>query len=49
MFTYGLQYSDKTSLSSGVVFGLVEDTHLKGNEYNNLNTFFCKPTLAATT
>lgn len=38
---YGLQYSDKTSLSSGVVFGLKEDTKLKGNEFANLTSFFC--------
>ncbi|TXT12814.1 hypothetical protein VHUM_01215 [Vanrija humicola] len=37
---YGLQYSDKTSLSSGVVFGLVQDTHLVGNQYANLTSFF---------
>lgn len=37
---YGLQYSDKTSLSSGVVFGLVKDTHLVGNQYANLTSFF---------
>ncbi|BEI92625.1 uncharacterized protein CcaverHIS019_0502530 [Cutaneotrichosporon cavernicola] len=31
---------DKTSLSSGVIFGLKEDTHLTSQEYNNLNSFF---------
>lgn len=67
MIIFGLNYSDKTSLSSGVVFvsllpallvmnclirsimndsantqGLKEDTHLKPQEYNNLNSFFCE-------
>lgn len=40
MITYGLQYSDKTSLASGVIFGLKEDTHLTAQQYNNLNSFF---------
>ncbi|KAL7425033.1 hypothetical protein Q5752_000721 [Cryptotrichosporon argae] len=40
MITYGLQYSDKGSLSSGVVFGLKTDTHLVGNQYANLSSFF---------
>lgn len=35
-----LQYIDKTSLSSGIIFGLKEDTHLKNNEYANLTAFF---------
>ncbi|KAJ7498900.1 CNF01220-like protein [Mycena latifolia] len=38
--TYGLQYSDKTSLSSGVVFGLRADTHLVGQQYAWLSTIF---------
>ncbi|KAK7061739.1 CNF01220-like protein [Favolaschia claudopus] len=38
--TYGLQYSDKTSLSSGVVFGLRTDTHLIGQQYAWLSTLF---------
>ncbi|KAJ6485043.1 CNF01220-like protein [Mycena vitilis] len=38
--TYGLQYSDKTSLSSGVVFGLRTDTHLVGQQYAWLSTLF---------
>lgn len=41
MVVYGLQYSDKTSLSSGVVFGLKEDTNLVGNQFANLTSFFC--------
>lgn len=40
MILYGLQYSDKTSLSSGVIFGLKEDTKLTTQQYNNLNSFF---------
>lgn len=32
----------QTSLSWGVVFGLREDTHLHGLEYQNLSSFFCK-------
>lgn len=40
MITYGLQYSDKTSLASGVIFGLKEDTNLTSQQYNNLNSFF---------
>ncbi|CAK9781993.1 hypothetical protein CC85DRAFT_288406 [Cutaneotrichosporon oleaginosum] len=40
MIAYGLQYSDKTSLSSGVIFGLKEDTRLTTQQYNNLNSFF---------
>ncbi|KAJ7047347.1 major facilitator superfamily domain-containing protein [Mycena alexandri] len=38
--TYGLQYSDKTSLSSGVVFGLRADAHLVGQQYAWLSTLF---------
>ncbi|ORY31768.1 CNF01220-like protein [Naematelia encephala] len=40
MLTYGLQYSDKVSLSSGVVFGLKTDTHLVGQEYGLLTVWF---------
>ncbi|BEI81330.1 hypothetical protein CcaverHIS002_0204900 [Cutaneotrichosporon cavernicola] len=40
MILYGLQYSDKTSLSSGVVFGLKEDTGLTTQEFANLTSFF---------
>ncbi|KAJ7068297.1 major facilitator superfamily domain-containing protein [Mycena amicta] len=38
--TYGLQASDKTSLSYGVNFGLVTDTHLVGQQYAWLGTLF---------
>lgn len=44
---YGLQFSDKTSLSAGVVFGLREDTGLVGKQYNNLTTFFCESLLSS--
>lgn len=40
MILYGLQYSDKTSLSSGVVFGLKDDTGLTTQEFANLTSFF---------
>jgi hypothetical protein len=40
MIMYGLQYSDKVALSQGVVFNLREDTHLVGNQYADLTTFF---------
>jgi hypothetical protein len=42
MITYGMQFADKQSLASGVLFGLRQDTKLVGNEYANLTTFFCK-------
>jgi ACS family allantoate permease-like MFS transporter len=35
-------YSDKVSLSSGVVFGLKTDTHLVGNQYAMLTVYFCE-------
>lgn len=37
---YGLQYADKVSLASGVLFGLKTDTHLKGQEYSWLTTIY---------
>ncbi|BEJ15965.1 hypothetical protein CspHIS471_0505700 [Cutaneotrichosporon sp. HIS471] len=40
MLLYGLQYSDKTSLSSGAVFGLLKDTHLDKAQFANLSTIF---------
>ncbi|CAH0057989.1 unnamed protein product [Clonostachys solani] len=40
MFTYGVQYSDKISLSSSVAFDLIEDTHLVGNDFAWLSTGF---------
>ncbi len=40
MILYGLQYSDKTSLSSGMVFGLSEDTGINRAQFANLSTWF---------
>ncbi|GMK54676.1 hypothetical protein CspeluHIS016_0112620 [Cutaneotrichosporon spelunceum] len=40
MVIYGLQFADKTSLAAGVIFGLREDTHLVGNHYADLTTYF---------
>ena len=37
---YGLQYADKVSLASGVLFGLKTDTKLKGQEYSWLTTIY---------
>ncbi|GAC96617.1 allantoate transporter [Pseudozyma hubeiensis SY62] len=37
---YGLQYADKVSLATGVLFGLKQDTHLKGQEYSWLTTIY---------
>lgn len=38
---YGIYYAGESVLSQGVPFGLAEDTKLKGNEYGNLQTFYC--------
>ncbi|OAA55881.1 Major facilitator superfamily domain, general substrate transporter [Niveomyces insectorum RCEF 264] len=40
MVTYGLQYSDKITLSSAVAFDLKQDTHLVGNDFAWLSTGF---------
>ncbi|KAI6088450.1 MFS general substrate transporter [Hypoxylon rubiginosum] len=40
MITYGIQYSDKITLSSSVAFDLRQDTHLVGNEFAWLSTGF---------
>ncbi|WVQ66637.1 uncharacterized protein L199_004822 [Kwoniella botswanensis] len=40
MLVYGLQYADKVSLSSGVVFGLKPDTGLTTSEYSLLTVWF---------
>ncbi|EIN14733.1 MFS general substrate transporter [Punctularia strigosozonata HHB-11173 SS5] len=37
---YGIQQTDKTSLGTQALFGLREDTHLKGQEYQWLTTIF---------
>jgi len=42
MIIYGLQFSDKSSLANGVVFGLREDTKLVGNQYADLTIYFCE-------
>ncbi|TXT04784.1 hypothetical protein VHUM_04052 [Vanrija humicola] len=40
MLLYGIQYSDKTSLSAGVIFGLRDDTHMTLAQYSTLTAFF---------
>ncbi|WVQ82812.1 hypothetical protein IAT38_004944 [Cryptococcus sp. DSM 104549] len=40
MLCYGLQFADKISLSSGVVFGLKTDTHLTTEQYPMLTVYF---------
>ncbi|KAK8846891.1 hypothetical protein IAR55_005981 [Kwoniella newhampshirensis] len=40
LITYGFQYADKISLSSGVAFDLRKDTHLVGNDFAWLSTGF---------
>ncbi|KAL7915571.1 MFS general substrate transporter [Trichoderma velutinum] len=47
MLTYGLQYSDKITLSSSVAFDLRQNTHLVGNDYAWLSTGFYLAYLAA--
>lgn len=37
---YGLQFADKVSLSAGVLFGLVKDTHLKSQDFAWLSTIY---------
>ncbi|KKY14753.1 putative major facilitator superfamily transporter [Phaeomoniella chlamydospora] len=39
-FCYGIQQTDKTSLGTQALFGLREDTNLKGQEYQWLTTIF---------
>lgn len=39
-FCYGIQQTDKTSLGTQAIFGLREDTHLKGQQYSWLTTIF---------
>ncbi|KAI3392838.1 hypothetical protein diail_5152 [Diaporthe ilicicola] len=38
--TYGLNFMDKTILSSAAVFGLKEDTHLQGQDYSWVSSVF---------
>ncbi|WWC95248.1 hypothetical protein V866_002107 [Kwoniella sp. B9012] len=40
MLVYGLQFSDKVSLSSGVIFGLLPDTGMNQSQYSLLTVFF---------
>lgn len=37
---YFLQFLDKTTLSYTAVMGIRTDTHLKGQDYSNLSSFF---------
>lgn len=39
---HGIQMVDKTSIAMQSVFGLREDTGLKGQQYAWLMTIFCK-------
>lgn len=38
---YGIQQTDKTALGTQAIFGLRQDTGLKGQEYSWLTTIFC--------
>ena len=40
MAIYGMQWADKLSLTNGVLFGLREDTRLRGQQYPWLTTIF---------
>ncbi|KAJ7928856.1 MFS general substrate transporter [Mycena leptocephala] len=39
-FVYGIQQVDKTGLGTQATFGIITDTHMKGNEYAWLTTIF---------
>ncbi|KAK8152485.1 major facilitator superfamily domain-containing protein [Phyllosticta citrichinensis] len=39
-FSYGIQQTDKTAVSTQALFGLREDTHLVGQQYSWLTTIF---------
>ncbi|KAJ7928853.1 MFS general substrate transporter [Mycena leptocephala] len=39
-FAYGIQQVDKTGLSTQATFGIITDTHMKGNNYAWLTTIF---------
>ena len=39
-FCYGVQQTDKTSLGTQAIFGLIDDTHLVGQQYSWLTTIF---------
>ena len=40
LFTYMLNFMDKSILANAAVFGLVKDTHLVGNEYSWVSSVF---------
>lgn len=48
MFTNGMCFADKQSLTSSAIFGLIPDTGLVGNQYANLGTFMCTTNRATT-
>ncbi|KAK4048372.1 hypothetical protein OIO90_005842 [Microbotryomycetes sp. JL221] len=39
-FSYGIQFIDRTSLSSSAIFGLIEDNNLVGRQFSWLTTIF---------
>lgn len=39
-FCYGIQQTDKTSIGTQAIFGLIEDTNLVGQQYSWLTTIF---------
>ncbi|KAJ7928852.1 MFS general substrate transporter [Mycena leptocephala] len=39
-FAYGIQLVDKTGISTQATFGIIADTHMKGNDYAWLTTIF---------
>lgn len=39
---YGLQFSDKTALTWGLIFKLREDTHMTLQQYSLLSVWFCE-------
>ncbi|KAL9618711.1 MAG: hypothetical protein Q9160_006590 [Pyrenula sp. 1 TL-2023] len=47
MFTYFLQFLDKTTISYTSVMGMRQDTHLKGQDYSNVSMMFYVGFLAA--
>ncbi|KAJ5191248.1 major facilitator superfamily domain-containing protein [Penicillium cinerascens] len=40
LFTYVLQFMDKTSLANASVMGIIVDTHLVGQEFSWLSSVF---------
>lgn len=41
-FCYGTQQADKTSISTQATFGMIEDTHLVGQQYSCTSFSSCK-------